>query len=144
MARCSASGNTRYRVCGAINAVTGELTDVAHNKIGVVNLKRFLTRLRRRYPDRTLVLVWDNWPIHTHEEVLATAAQLEVHLLWLPTYAPWTNPIEQLWRWCKQDLLHHHPWTAHWTGLRTRVRDWLDRFTRPAPDLLRYVGLWGA
>lgn len=141
VARCSASANTRYRVAGAIDAATGELAYLAHSKVGVVNLKRFLAKLRRRYPGRTLVLVWDNWPIHYHEEVLATAAELGIHLLWLPTYAPWTNPIERLWRRCKQELLHHHRWTERWAGLRQRVRAWLDRVARPSPALLRQVGL---
>ena len=141
VARCSASRHTRYRVCGAITVETGALTYLAHSKIRGVNRKRFLKPLRRTDPARTLMLIWDTWPPHQHPAVLATAAALDIHLLWRPTYAPWTNPIEKLWRWCKQDLLHHHRWTERWAGLRQRVRAWLDRFTRPSPDLLRYVGL---
>jgi transposase len=141
VARCAARANTRYRVAGAIDAVTGELAYLAHSKIGVANLKRFLAKLRRRYPGRTLVLIWDNRPVHQHPEVLATAAELEIHLLWLPTYAPWTNPSEKLWRRCKPELSHHHRLAHRWAELRQRVREWLDQFARPSPGLLRYVGL---
>ena len=24
--------------------------------------------------------------------------------VWLPTYAPWLNPIEKLWRWLRQEV----------------------------------------
>lgn len=140
-ARGAATANTRYRVAGALNAQTGEVTWLAHSKIGVINLKRFLSRLRRRYPTGRLVLIWDNWPIHQHPGVLEAASLLAIDLLWLPTYAPWTNPIEKLWRWCKQDLLHHHASAHQWPTLRQRVRAWLDQFATPSPDLLRYVGL---
>jgi transposase len=141
IARLRAGANTRYRVCGALDIADGRLTWLAHNKIGVINLKRFLVKLRRTYPGKRVILVWDNWPPHLHPEVLATAAMLGIELLWLPTYAPWTNPIEKLWRWCRQDVLHHHRLAEHWPELRQWVRDWLEQFTRPSPELLRYVGL---
>jgi putative transposase len=141
LAALAAGANTVYRVCGALDALTGQLTYVAHSKIGVINLQRFLRKLRRTYPDQALVLAWDNWPIHQHEAVLQTASDLEVHLLWLPTYAPWTNPIEKVWRKLRQELLHHHRHAERWPELRQRVRAWLDQFARPAPDLLRYCGL---
>ena len=141
VAREAAGANTRLRVAGALNVATGALTWLAQSKLGVLALKRFLKKLRRTYPDRPLLLIWDNWPIHLHPAVLTTAATLAIELLWLPTYAPWTNPVEKLWRWCKQDLLHQHHLADNWPALRQRVRDWLDQFTRPSPTLLRYVGL---
>ena len=141
LAHLAANANTRYRVCGALDAATGQLTWVAHAKIGVINLKRFLTKLRRTYPERPLVLAWDNRPIHLHPAVLETAADLEIQLLWLPTYAPWTNPIEKVWRKLKQELLHHHRLAEHWAALRQRVKTWLEQFTQPSPELLRYCGL---
>ena len=141
LAHLAANANTRYRVGGALNALTGQLTWLAHAKIGVVNLKRFLTKVRRTYPEETLVLAWDNWPIHLHPAVLETAADLEIQLLWLPTYAPWTNPIEKVWRKLKQELLHHHRLADQWTELKQRVKAWLEQFTQPSPGLLRYCGL---
>ena len=146
LAALAAGANTVYRVCGALDWATGQLTSIAHSKIGVCNLQRFLRKLRRTYADRTLVLAWDNWPIHQHEAVLQTAAELEIHLLWLPTYAPWTNPIEKVWRKLRQELLHHHRYAERWPDLRQRVRAWLDQYARPAPALLHYVGelpAWG-
>ena len=76
--------------------------------MGVTKLRRFLAKIRAAYPGPPIHLVWDNWPVHAHPEVLARAAELDIEVPWLPTYAPWLNPIEKLWRWLTQDLLHHH------------------------------------
>ena len=66
-----------------------------------------LTVLRRAYPAQTRLRGWANGPLHQHPTVLARAAQEAIPLRWRPTYAPWPNPIEQLWRWLTQEHLHH-------------------------------------
>ena len=133
--------NSYYRYAGAINVATGQLTWLGRSRMGVVNLRRFLAKIRAAYPGPPIHLIWDNWPAHRHPAVLATAGALDIDVLWLPTYAPWLNPIEKLWRWLTQDLLHHHRLADHFAALQGRVAVWLDQFTRPAPALLRYVGL---
>ncbi len=141
LARLSCHSNIRHRMAGALDVRTGRVSYLGHNKIGVVDLRRFLKLLRRVYKQGRLILIWDNWPIHLHEEILSVASELQIELLWLPTYAPWTNPIEKLWRWCRQEVLHHHTLAENWRGLKDKVRAWLDQFDRPSPELLRYVGL---
>jgi hypothetical protein len=59
----------------------------------------------------------------------------------LPTYSPWLNPIEKLWRWLKQDVLHLHRHADHVPALRALVLDFLAQFQDGSSDLLRYVGL---
>ena len=86
-------------------------------------------------------MVQDNWPPHRHPEVLQAAARQQLSLLFLPTYASWLNPIEKLWRWLKQDLIHLHRYAADLETLRQQVRAFLDPFAQGSPDLLRYVGL---
>lgn len=137
----SCHANTRHRLCGALDVVTGQVTVTSGSRITVAHLCRFLTRLRAVYPARRLILVWDNWPVHTHPTVRAHAAGLGITLAWLPTYAPELNPIEKLWRWLKQEVLHHHPFADDWTGLKAAVTAFLARFATGSPDLLRYVGL---
>lgn len=140
-AELSHRANTRHRVCGALDAVAGRVVRVAGSKIGVAALKRFLRALRAADPERYLFLVWDNWPVHAHAEVLAEAARLRIRILWLPTYAPWENPIEKLWRMLKQTVLHHHRLADDWDGLKAAIAAFLDRFAHGSTDLLRYVGL---
>jgi transposase len=61
----------------------------------------------------------------------------------LPTYAPWLNPIEKLWRWLRQDVLKRHRLAGDWPSLRGRVNQFLGQFATGSQDLLRYVGLLG-
>jgi transposase len=137
----SCRSNSYYRYAGALNAATGQLTWLGRSRMGVESLRRFLARLRAAYPDQRVSLVWDNWPVHRHPAVLERAAALGIELLWLPTYAPWLNPIEKVWRWLAEDLLRHHPRADQFPALQAQVAAWLDRFARPNLTLLRYTGL---
>jgi transposase len=116
--------------------------------VGKDALCLLLTKVRAAYEaDTQLFVIWDNWSVHWQQDVLTKANELNIHLLWLPTYAPWTNPIEKLWRWLKQSVLHNHQLAEHFDTLKEQVRTFLDQFTLGSPDparsadLLRYVGL---
>jgi transposase len=39
---------------------------------------------------------------------LAALAPSKIVLVPLPTYAPWTNPVEKVWRKLCQEVLHLH------------------------------------
>ncbi|MFN8633606.1 MAG: transposase [Chloroflexota bacterium] len=135
-------------------------------RIGVPALLRFFKALVAAYPGQRLYIVLDNWPVHFHPDLLAalepqespfpffrprswsaepspTAKRLNlpIQLVPLPTYSPWLNPIEKLWRWLKQDVLHLHRLADDLPALRARVLAFLARFKDGSPDLLRYVGL---
>ena len=73
--------------------------------------------------------------------VLETAKELDIHPVYLPTYASWLNPIEKLWRWLKADVLHGHEFAHNIQLLHQTVTQFLDQFSSPSPALLRYVGL---
>lgn len=133
--------NRYHRYSAALNVVTGQVTWIDAPSMTIPNLVHFLQVLRTAYPTQTLVLAWDNWPVHKTKRVLAAADQLDVTLLWLPTYAPWTNPIEKLWRWLKQTLVHHHHYADHPDVLQQQVATFLDQFASGSEELLRYVGL---
>lgn len=137
--------NRRERLAGALDTYSGQLTWAKGAKMGVEGLRSLLEQLRKGYPNKILFLVWDNWPVHYHPRVLGRAAELGIHILWLPTYAPWTNPIEKLWRWLKQDVVHCHRLADRWPELLARVKQFLDRFayggSLHCTRLLRYVGL---
>ena len=73
----------------------------------------------------------------------ALKAWPQIEPVWLPTYAPWLNPIEKLWRWLKQAVLKLHRLAEDWQAARDRVRQFLDQFAHGSPRLLEYVGLLG-
>lgn len=134
--------NTRHRVGAAMDMHTGKVVWVDGAVVGVDALCLLLEKVRAAYgKERTIFLVWDNWPVHCQVDVLAKASECNIYLLWLPTYAPWTNPIEKLWRWLKQEHLRNHHLATRFDTLKERVRAFLDRFTHGSNQLLRYVGL---
>lgn len=104
-------------------------------------LLRFYGAVAAAYPEaEAIFLAQDNWPVHAHPDVLA-ALPPRIALLPLPTYAPWTNPVEDLWRALCGDVIHHHDFGDDWAGLQAAVEHWLARWTDASPDLLRIVGL---
>ena len=162
----STRSNSTTRVIGALDAATGRVTFRQQGKIGVPALIRFFRDLVDAYPGQRIYLVLDNWPVHFHPDVLAALERqtspfrffrppawtdqpspkakhlnLPIQLVTLPTYSPWLNPIEKLWRWLKQDVLHLHRSADNVPALRSLVLDFLARFRDGSTDLLRYVGL---
>jgi len=132
-------GNTQTRVAAALNGVTGRVTYLQRSKVGEFS---FYAQIRSAYPEAQVIyLVEDNWPTHKLPAVRQAAAEQGLVPLFLPTYASWLNPIEKLWRWLKQEVLHLHRWANDLDQLRQQVCAFLDRFAGGSDDLLRYVGL---
>jgi transposase len=134
-----------WRVIGALNALTGQVDHRDNYIVGREQICAFYRHLDATYAAaRRVYLIQDNWSIHAHPDVLATLATLpRLEPVWLPTYAPWLNPIEKLWRWLKGDVLKQHRLAADWPALRRRVTAFLDQFAAGSAALLRYVGLLG-
>jgi len=63
--------------------------------------------------------------------------------VWLPTYASWLNPIEKVWRWLRQQVLHRHRLSDRWAELKQRVAQFFEQFADGSLKLLKYVGLLG-
>ena len=159
--------NPRCGLLGGLNALTGQTTYAQHRRIGIDQLVAFYRTLAPVYaPAQQIFIVQDNLPLHFHPNVLVhlqpqqwpwppavpdnwptqptvqpTAPALPIRLLLLPTYASWLNPIEKLWRWLKQTLLHMHGFGHDVKQLEQHVADFLDQFLDGSTDLLRYTGL---
>jgi transposase len=139
------SPNRLWRIIGALNAVTGRVDFLDAYIVGRAKVIQFYKQLDAAYPDvERLLVVQDNWSIHTHADVLGALSRWpRIEPVWLPTYAPWLNPIEKLWRWLRQDVLKLHRLAGDWSSLRERVNQFLGQFAAGSHDLLRYVGLKG-
>lgn len=130
------------RIVGAINVKTGEVEYMLDNKIGKKALKSFWQQIKENNPNKnTIYLIMDNWPVHFIDDVVRKAESLGIKFVRLPTYAPWTNPIEKLWLWLKNDILFLHRTANSWIHLKNRVRNFLNKFDGGSNELLRYVGL---
>lgn len=166
LAELGHKSNYTWRIAAGIHLFTGQVLYEQARYLDVEHLTHFYQKLTQAYPEHEIVVIEDNWPVHYHEDLLAALQpqsfpwgmnrpanwskpprqhiqrlNLPVRLLFLPTYAPWTNPIEKLWRLLKQDVLHLHRYEDDWPGLKQRVWEFLNQFAHGSPDLLKYVGL---
>lgn len=137
--------NQQWRVIGALNARTGQVSYLQNYIVGREKVIEFYAQLNWRYRHAQKVyLVEDNWNIHDHPDVRKALAQMpRLEIVPLPTYASWLNPIEKLWRWVRQRILHHHRLSDRWAELRGRVAMFFDQFCHGSRELLKYVGLLG-
>lgn len=133
--------NVMTRVAAVLDGGTGRVFYQQGDKFGIRAVQEQYRRIRQLYPQRKVYIVRDNWPVHKHPDVTAVARQQELIPLYLPTYASWLNPVEKLWRWLKQEVLHAHEWAHDLSRLRDAVRRFLDQFASGSDQLLRYVGL---
>ena len=131
-------------------------------------LHTFYTQICQCYPKaERIYLIQDNRAIHFHPNLMAALlpqtttfdkptppnwtdkqskkigklAKLPIEILQLPTYASWTNPIEKLWRWVRQAVIHLHRLSDNWTALQEKVSDFMEQFKGGSRELLHYVGL---
>jgi hypothetical protein len=138
--------NTQHwRTIGCLNARTGQVNFLDGYIVGRRQVSQFYGQIAHGYPKAELrYVIQDNWNIPTHPEVLAAlAAWPRLKPVWLPTYAPWLNPIEKLWRWVRQDVLKMHRGVEDWPRVNQWGRDFLTQFAHGSQDLLHYVGLRG-
>ncbi len=106
--------NKQWRVIGALNALSGRVDYLDAYIIGREKVIRFNRQLAAAYPDARLIyVVQDNWSIHRHAEVEAALADLpQIEPVWLPSYAPWLNPIEERptdYTWRPRQPQQQHP-----------------------------------
>lgn len=83
-----------------------DIAAISYESIGVATLRHYFEAVAAAYPAAERIYsALDNWPVHFHP-VLRAALPPRLTLLPLPTYAPWTNPVEKVWRWLYAEVLH--------------------------------------
>ncbi len=89
-----------------------------------------------------VVLVMDNWPVHYHERALkALREDPRLEIKWLPTYSPWLNPAEKVWKWVRQKRGHMHNLASDMTALRAMIDGALTQAESIPAEMLKYTGM---
>ena len=95
-------------VCNSPPCFMHELDPSYLGYLGRDEVRELLEALLARHPHGTVHVAWDNASTHEDEEVAAvlrgTAGRLV--LLYLPSYSPWLNPAEMLWRHYRREVTH--------------------------------------
>jgi len=93
---------------GAVNYHTGETVVLVRRHKRRREVAELLQTVLERHPTGTVYIVLDNANTHQDDEVEAVlrGAAGRLVLLYLPTYSPWLNPIEMLWRHFRREVSH--------------------------------------
>ena len=93
---------------GAVNYHSGETVVIIRRRKRRPEVAELLQALVDKHPTGTIYVAWDNANTHQDDEVEAVvrAAAGQLVLLYLPTYSPWLNPIEMLWRHFRREVTH--------------------------------------
>jgi transposase len=126
-----------------LNVVTGQVINREYTSVTVEAFKECLTKLDQSYPwARKINIIWDNLPNHWNYRLAQHIQTLpRLYIVGLPTYAPWLNAIEKVWRLVRQHVTHAHPWAEDFETLKMALRQKLAEYINGSQELLHYVGL---
>ena len=99
---------TRRYGLGAVNWHSGETVVLTRPHKRRREVAELLEALLAKHRTGTVYVAWDNASTHEDDEVEAVlrGAAGRLVLLSLPTYSPWLNPIEMLWRQVRREVTH--------------------------------------
>lgn len=100
-----------------------------------------LQALVDKHPTRTIYVTWDNFTAHQNDEVetVVRSAAGRLVLLYLPTYSPWLNPIEMLWRHFRREVTHCELFETV-KALIEAAEDFFCRFNKTPEKVLSIIG----
>jgi DDE superfamily endonuclease len=161
-------GERSTRVAGALDIFTGEFIAIQRQQIKVETFVAFLEQIVQKYQGcQCIYIVLDNWPVHFHPDVIAALQKqtcpypfltpaswtnikpsgkyrhkcLPIQLVPLPTYASWLNPVEKIWRWLKQEVIHNHAFANNFKELKVCINQFLQDIADLKDKTLSIAGL---
>lgn len=104
--------NTRRNrsIYGFLNVKTGQQHAFKTEKQNGENTVKILRKILSLYPDKKIVIVWDNAPWHKNNYVknfLSTLPKNRILLISFPPYAPDLNPQEHVWKTARSAITHN-------------------------------------
>lgn len=132
------------RIAACVDVASGALLARQRDRYNVKEMYRFFWWVERPYPQADVIYIaLDNWQVHFHDYVCEHLAKRHsrIRLLRLPTYAPWTNPVEKVWRLLHESLLDQHPYGQQWLALKQAITDWFACRREGSAELLHTIGL---
>jgi transposase len=130
---------------GAVNYHTGETVVLIRKRKRRQEMAELLQALLDKHPTGTIFVAWDNFVAHLDGEVEAIlrSAAGRLVLLYLPTYSPWLNPIEMLWRHFRREVTHCELFETV-KVLIDASYDFFNRFNRTPEKVLSIIGAYSS
>jgi putative transposase len=131
----------RYYGIGAVNYHSGRTVVLFERRKRRKEIARLLEALVEKHPTGTVYVAWDNADTHQDDEVeeVVRAAAGRLVLLYLPTYSPWLNPIEMLWRHFRREVTHCELYESV-KALLAAAADFFERHNRESHKTLSIIG----
>ncbi len=126
---------------GGVNYHTGETVVIFRRRKRRPQIAEFLQHLLNVHPQETIYVAWDNVNTHQDDEVEAVvrSAAGRLVLMYLPTYSPWLNPIEMLWRHFRREVTHCELFETVKLLLQA-AKDFFDRYNQTPERVLSIIG----
>ena len=130
---------------GAVDWHSGEAIVINRRHKRRREVAELLEALLARHPHGTVHVAWDNACTHEDDEVEAVlrGAAGRLVLLYLPTYSPWLNPAEMLWRHYRREVTHCELFESI-DALLTATRDFFNRLNQAPARTLSIIGAHSA
>lgn len=130
----------RYGI-GGVNYHTGETVVIVRRRKRRPEIAEFLQLLLEKHPHETVYVAWDNCNTHEDDEIEAVvrAAAGRLILMYLPTYSPWLNPIEMLWRHYRREVTHCELFESV-KALVEATMDFFNRHNQSPEKVLSIIG----
>lgn len=131
----------KYYGIGAVDYHTGETVVHFERRKRRQEIARLLEALLAKHPTGTVYVAWDNAGTHQDDEVedVVRAAAGRLVLLYLPTYSPWLNPIEMLWRHFRREVTHCECFATK-QALLAAAKDFFTRHNQQPHTILSVIG----
>jgi len=132
---------TKHYGIGAVDYQTGQRVVLVRRHKRRREIAEVLQALLDKHPTGTVYVAWDNANTHEDDEVEAVVrgAAGRLVLLYLPTYSPWLNPIELLWRHFRREVTHCELFVTV-KALLAAARDFFDRYNQCPNAVLSIIG----
>lgn len=132
---------------GAVNYVSGETLHRIEERKNSAGFCAFLEQFMQAvtqspdYQGQQIVLVVDNFRIHHSKKTMAFLEQYadQLILFALPTYSPWLNVIELLWKHLRRKVTHNHLF-QNMVQLVKAVHSFLQALNRTPALTLSIIG----
>jgi len=135
----SSSGRQRFNVLGAIDAITKELIAIANDSyIDSQSFCELLYLIAHENIGIPVTLILDNAKYQKCDLVTQLANNLNIELLYLPSYSPNLNLIERLWKFVKKKCLYSK-YYSDFAEFKKGIRDvlaHLDNYKEETESLL--------
>lgn len=138
----SAYGRKRANLLGFMDAVTYETISVMNaSYLNSDSVCEGLEKLRKNNLNEYIYVILDNAAYQRCKKVKQKAAELNINLIFLPSYSPNLNLIERLWKFLRKEILanqYYHSFQEFYSAIENFVKTLHENYFEQLSSLLTF------